>query len=121
MNDEDDRRGEHPEERQAKGTAEDEVEQEDADAGLTELQSFLSHAALEAGETQGESWDDCVQLMTMHSAKGLEFPWVMILKRELIPSKYATRDWEKRQEENLLYVAITRSSDTLVIHRGDAE
>jgi DNA helicase-2/ATP-dependent DNA helicase PcrA len=56
--------------------------QEDADAGLNDLQSFLSHAALEAGDTQGESWDDCVQLMTMHSAKGLEFPLVFIAGME---------------------------------------
>ena len=52
---------------------------EDADAGMNDLQSFLSHAALEAGETQGEAWDDCVQLMTLHSAKGLEFPMVFIV------------------------------------------
>jgi DNA helicase-2/ATP-dependent DNA helicase PcrA len=52
---------------------------EDEEAGMTELQSFLSHAALEAGETQGEAWDDCVQLMTLHSAKGLEFPLVFIV------------------------------------------
>ena len=47
---------------------------EDIDAGLSELSAFLSHATLEAGENQGEAWDDCVQLMTLHSAKGLEFP-----------------------------------------------
>jgi len=55
---------------------------EDEDAGMTDLQSFLSHAALEAGETQGEAWDDCVQLMTLHSAKGLEFPMVFIVGME---------------------------------------
>jgi DNA helicase-2/ATP-dependent DNA helicase PcrA len=43
--------------------------QEDIDAGLSELSAFLSHATLEAGENQGEAWDDCVQLMTLHSAK----------------------------------------------------
>ncbi len=47
---------------------------EDVEAGFSELVAFLSHAALEAGDTQGEAWEDCVQLMTLHSAKGLEFP-----------------------------------------------
>ena len=52
---------------------------EDIEAGLSELAAFLSHAALEAGEGQGEAWQDCVQLMTLHSAKGLEFPIVFLV------------------------------------------
>jgi hypothetical protein len=39
---------------------------------MSPLDEFLSHAALEAGEGQADAWEDCVQLMTMHSAKGLE-------------------------------------------------
>jgi DNA helicase-2/ATP-dependent DNA helicase PcrA len=45
---------------------------------MTPLDAFLSHAALEAGEGQADAWEDCVQLMTMHSAKGLEFPLVFL-------------------------------------------
>jgi DNA helicase-2/ATP-dependent DNA helicase PcrA len=68
--------------------------QEDHEAGLSDLQSFLSHAALEAGETQGESWDDCVQMMTLHSAKGLEFPLVFIAGMEdgLFPHQRSVQD-----------------------------
>ena len=48
------------------------------DEDLMPLQAFLSHAALEAGEGQADTWQDAVQLMTLHSAKGLEFPQVFI-------------------------------------------
>jgi DNA helicase-2/ATP-dependent DNA helicase PcrA len=62
---------------------------EDIEAGFSELTAFLAHAALEAGETQGEAWEDCVQLMTLHSAKGLEFPLVFLVGLEdgLFPSQ----------------------------------
>ena len=93
--------------------------QEDADAGLTELQSFLSHAALEAGETQGESWDDCVQLMTLHSAKGLEFPLVFIVGMEdgLFPHQRSVEDAGGRLEEErrLCYVGMTRAREQLYL------
>jgi DNA helicase-2/ATP-dependent DNA helicase PcrA len=93
--------------------------QEDADAGLTELQSFLSHAALEAGETQGESWDDCVQLMTMHSAKGLEFPLVFIAGMEdgLFPHQRSVEEAGGRLEEErrLCYVGMTRAREQLYL------
>ncbi|GAL07776.1 ATP-dependent DNA helicase UvrD/PcrA [Photobacterium aphoticum] len=46
---------------------------------MSPLSAFLSHAALEAGEGQAEEFDDAVQLMTMHSAKGLEFPVVFMV------------------------------------------
>jgi DNA helicase-2/ATP-dependent DNA helicase PcrA len=92
---------------------------EDADAGLSELQSFLSHAALEAGETQGESWDDCVQLMTLHSAKGLEFPLVFIAGMEdgLFPHQRSIEDSGGRLEEErrLCYVGMTRAREQLVL------
>ena len=92
---------------------------EDADAGLTELQSFLSHAALEAGETQGEAWDDCVQLMTMHSAKGLEFPLVFIAGMEdgLFPHQRSVEDAGGRLEEErrLCYVGMTRAREQLYL------
>jgi DNA helicase-2/ATP-dependent DNA helicase PcrA len=93
--------------------------QADADAGLNELQSFLSHAALEAGDTQGESWDDCVQLMTMHSAKGLEFPLVFIAGMEdgLFPHQRSVEEAGGRLEEErrLCYVGMTRAREHLYL------
>jgi DNA helicase-2/ATP-dependent DNA helicase PcrA len=93
--------------------------QEDAEAGLTEMQSFLSHAALEAGETQGESWDDCVQMMTLHSAKGLEFPLVYIggMEDGLFPHQRSVEDSGGRLEEErrLCYVGMTRAREQLCL------
>jgi len=97
--------------------------QEDIDAGLDELSAFLSHAALEAGEGQGEAWDDCVQLMTLHSAKGLEFPLVFLvgLEEGLFPSQRSTEDEGRLEEERrLAYVGITRARDRLVISYAES-
>lgn len=92
---------------------------EDEEAGMTELQSFLSHAALEAGETQGEAWDDCVQLMTLHSAKGLEFPLVFIAGMEdgLFPHQRSVTEAGGRLEEErrLCYVGMTRAREQLCL------
>ncbi len=92
---------------------------EDEEAGLTPLQSFLSHAALEAGETQGEDWDDCVQLMTLHSAKGLEFPLVFIVGMEdgLFPHQRSVEESGGRLEEErrLCYVGLTRAREQLYL------
>jgi len=92
---------------------------EDEEAGMSELQSFLSHAALEAGETQGEAWDDCVQLMTLHSAKGLEFPLVFIAGMEdgLFPHKRSVTEAGGRLEEErrLCYVGMTRAREQLCL------
>jgi DNA helicase-2/ATP-dependent DNA helicase PcrA len=96
---------------------------EDEDAGMTDLQSFLSHAALEAGETQGEAWDDCVQLMTLHSAKGLEFPLVFIVGMEdgLFPHQRSVTEAGGRLEEErrLCYVGITRAREHLCISHAE--
>ena len=92
---------------------------EDADAGLTELQSFLSHAALEAGDTQAENWEDCVQMMTLHSAKGLEFPLVFIAGMEdgLFPHQRSVEEAGGRLEEErrLCYVGMTRARERLCL------
>ncbi len=92
---------------------------DDAEAGLNDLQSFLSHAALEAGETQGESWDDCVQLMTLHSAKGLEFPLVFIAGMEdgLFPHRRSVEEsgGQLEEERRLCYVGMTRAREQLYI------
>lgn len=60
-----------------------------------------------------------VTLSTIHKAKGLEFPTVFILDFHLMPSRYAKQSWQLRQENNLIYVAITRSMDTLVYISSD--
>src|SRR5690349_3174818 len=91
---------------------------EDLEAGLSELAAFLSHAALEAGEGQGEAWQDCVQLMTLHSAKGLEFPNVFLVGKDdgLCPSQKSTEEPGRLEEERrLAYVGITRARDRLVL------
>jgi len=79
----------------------------------------LSHAALEAGETQGEAWDDCVQLMTLHSAKGLEFPLVFIVGLEdgLFPHQRSVTEAGGRLEEErrLCYVGMTRAREQLCL------
>ena len=91
---------------------------EDVEAGFSELTAFLAHAALEAGETQGEAWEDCVQLMTLHSAKGLEFPLVFLVGLEdgLFPSQKSLDEPGRLEEERrLAYVGITRARQTLVL------
>ena len=85
---------------------------------MTPLNAFLSHAALEAGEGQAEAWEDCVQMMTMHSAKGLEFPIVFICGMEdgLFPHQRSLNDIGGLEEERrLCYVGTTRAMRELVL------
>ncbi len=85
---------------------------------MSPLDEFLAHAALEAGEGQADAWDDCVQLMTMHSAKGLEFPLVFLSGMEdgLFPHQRSAADMAGLEEERrLCYVGITRAMKTLYI------
>jgi DNA helicase-2/ATP-dependent DNA helicase PcrA len=85
---------------------------------MSALDAFLAHAALEAGEGQAEAWEDCVQLMTMHSAKGLEFPLVFLCGMEdgLFPHQRSIADVDGLEEERrLCYVGITRAMNTLYI------
>ena len=85
---------------------------------LPELLAFLSYAALEAGESQAEAHEDCVQLMTLHSAKGLEFPQVFVtgLEEGLFPSHRSIEDQERLAEERrLAYVGITRAEQRLLL------
>ena len=93
-------------------------DQSELETPMSELTAFLTHAALEAGEGQAAEWDDCVQLMTMHSAKGLEFPLVFIVGMEegLFPSQRSLDEEGKLEEERrLCYVGITRARQQLVI------
>ena len=116
----------------------------DPEAGLSPLDDFLSHAALEAGEGQADAWEDCVQLMTLHSAKGLEFPLVILADSSCEVSELVTRTTdrasglhatrvcgcaplelqqreqielarERAEAVRLLYVAATRARDLLVV------
>ena len=57
--------------------------------------------------------DEYICLSTIHKAKGLEANNVFLLAPSLIPSIYAKEDWELKQENNLMYVAITRAKKTL--------
>ncbi|MDJ0748104.1 MAG: DNA helicase II [Woeseiaceae bacterium] len=86
------------------------------------LDEFLSHAALEAGEGQADAWEDCVQLMTMHSAKGLEFPLVFLSGMEdgLFPHQRSIADPQGLEEERrLCYVGITRAMQTLYVTHAE--
>ena len=74
---------------------------EDEEMGLSPLAAFLSRAALEAGEEQAQAWEDCVQLMTLHSAKGLEFPLVFLVGVEegLFPNQRSIEEDGRLEEE----------------------
>lgn len=79
---------------------------------LEPLQAFLAHAVLESGEGQGEADEDCVQLMTLHTAKGLEFPLVFLCGMEegLFPHRMSLQEGNRLEEERrLCYVGITRA------------
>ena len=85
---------------------------------LSVLDDFLSHAALEAGEGQGDPDQDCVQLMTMHSAKGLEFPLVFLagLEDGLFPHMMSLEEPGRLEEERrLCYVGVTRAMKLLYL------
>ena len=85
---------------------------------MTPIDAFLSHAALEAGEGQADAWEDCVQLMTMHSAKGLEFPLVFLcgLEDGLFPHQRSVADPQGLEEERrLCYVGMTRAKKILYV------
>lgn len=91
---------------------------QDEDQDLMPLQAFLSHAALEAGEGQAEAYQDAVQLMTLHSAKGLEFKNVFIVGVEegMFPSQMSCEDDGRLEEERrLAYVGITRAMEKLTL------
>jgi DNA helicase II / ATP-dependent DNA helicase PcrA len=92
----------------------------DADTGeiVSPLAAFLTHAALEAGDNQAQAGQDAIQLMTVHSAKGLEFDAVFITGMEegLFPHENSMSDHDGLEEERrLMYVAITRARKRLYL------
>jgi len=99
----------------------EEVEEEPQE--MTPLTAFLSHAALEAGESQADEYEDAVQLMTMHSSKGLEFPLVFIagVEEGMFPSQRTMDEPDKLEEERrLAYVGITRAMKKLYISYAES-
>jgi DNA helicase-2/ATP-dependent DNA helicase PcrA len=90
----------------------------EAESELSPLDSFLAHAVLESGEGQADPYDDCVQMMTLHSAKGLEFPVVFLAGMEdgLFPHQRSAADLASLEEERrLAYVGTTRAMRQLYI------
>ncbi|MBT3058281.1 MAG: DNA helicase II [Candidatus Thiodiazotropha sp.] len=90
---------------------------------MDELSGFLTHAALEAGEAQGDPSESCVQLMTLHSAKGLEFPLVFLVGMEegLFPHSMSADDPARLEEERrLCYVGVTRAMRELYLCHAES-
>jgi len=88
------------------------------ESDLSPLDSFLAHAVLESGESQGDAWDDCVQMMTLHTAKGLEFPIVFMTGMEdgLFPHQRSIGEIASLEEERrLCYVGTTRAMKQLYL------
>ncbi len=82
------------------------------------LEAFLAHAVLESGEGQADVWEDCVQMMSLHSAKGLEFPVVFLTGMEdgLFPHQRSLNDLDGLEEERrLCYVGMTRAMKQLYL------
>ena len=89
----------------------------------TPLTAFLTHAALESGESQAEEFEAAVQLMTMHSAKGLEFPLVFIagLEEGMFPSQQSVEEIGRLEEERrLCYVGMTRAMSKLYLLHAES-
>ena len=89
----------------------------------TPLTSFLTHAALESGESQADEYEAAVQLMTMHSAKGLEFPLVFIagLEEGMFPSQQSVEEIGRLEEERrLCYVGMTRAMTKLYLCHAES-
>ena len=95
----------------------------ETEESISELDLFLTHAALESGDANNDQETDCVQLMSLHSAKGLEFKLVFLVGLEdgLFPSQQSLDDINRLQEERrLCYVGITRAREQLVLTHSES-
>jgi DNA helicase II / ATP-dependent DNA helicase PcrA len=95
--------------------------EEPGEEGVDPMSAFLTHAALEAGERQAGVGEDCVQLMTLHSAKGLEFPVVYLvgLEQGLFPHARALDEGDIEEERRLCYVGMTRARGRLFLSHAE--
>ncbi len=87
------------------------------------LEQFLAHEALEAGDAQADTFEDSVQLMTLHSAKGLEFKLVFLvgLEEGLFPSQQSLEEENRLEEERrLCYVGMTRAMEQLFVTHAES-
>jgi len=94
----------------------------EAGEGAAALEAFLSEAALNAGDHEADEFEDCVQLMTLHSAKGLEFPVVFIagVEEGLFPHKMSMEEPGRLEEERrLCYVGLTRAMRKLYLTHAE--
>ena len=100
-----------------------EPERPDGEEAIAPLDAFLAHAVLESGEMQAGEWEDSVQMMTLHSAKGLEFPMVFLcgLEEGLFPHQRSIADLNGLEEERrLCYVGITRAMRRLYLTHAES-
>ncbi|MEL7306736.1 MAG: 3'-5' exonuclease, partial [Pseudomonadota bacterium] len=87
------------------------------------LQGFLAYTSLESGEGQADEHEDAVQMMTLHSAKGLEFPLVFMVGVEegMFPSQQSNEESGRLEEERrLCYVGMTRAMEKLYISHAES-
>ncbi len=88
-----------------------------SDDNVSVLVQFLAEASLDAGDQQADSNQDAVQMMTLHSAKGLEFPLVILagVENNLFPHMMAEQEGNHEEERRLCYVGITRAMRKLLM------
>jgi DNA helicase II / ATP-dependent DNA helicase PcrA len=106
----------------AKGFTFEELPPDIERTGDNLLAAFIAKAALDAGDAQVDKDEDAVQLMTLHSAKGLEFPLVFIvgLEEGLFPHKMSADSLDGLEEERrLCYVGITRAREKLILTHAE--